>query len=83
MDGVLLARIEAKSMFLEEIKVNQLEDGDLYKLKTNILMCNSQGINLAKDGVLNYNGKICVQFMISTRGCWRRLMAPAILFIQV
>ena len=59
-NGGLLASIEAKSMFIEEIKANQFEDRDLNELRKMIAIGKSQGTTLDADGVLNYKGRMCV-----------------------
>ena len=40
--GGLLANVEAKSMFIEEIKAKQFEDGDLDEIRTKIAIVKSQ-----------------------------------------
>ena len=58
--GGLLANVEAKSMFIEEIKAKQFEDGDLDEIRTKIAIVKSQWTTLDDNGVLNYKGRMCV-----------------------
>ena len=46
----MLASIGAKSMFMEEIKANHFEDGDLEKLRPKIAMGKSKGLLLMRMG---------------------------------
>lgn len=56
----VLASIEVKSMFMEEIKTKKYEDGEFDKLRTNIKMGKSQKNSLDGNGLLNHKGRIYV-----------------------
>ena len=56
----MLASVEAKSIFIEEIKSKQFEDGDIDDHRTKIAIGKSQGITVDANGVLNYKGRMCV-----------------------
>ncbi|XP_015073745.1 uncharacterized protein LOC107017951 [Solanum pennellii] len=58
--GGLLASVEAKSMFIEEIKDKQFEDGELDEIRTKNATGKSQRTTLDANGVLNYKGRMCV-----------------------
>ena len=59
----VFSSIEAKSMFMEEIKAKQFKDGNLGELRTKIAMGKSQDTTLDADGVLNHKGRIYVPDM--------------------
>ncbi|WMV14744.1 hypothetical protein MTR67_008129 [Solanum verrucosum] len=58
-DGVL-ASIEVRVTFIEEIKVKQFEDENLKELRKNIMIGKAQETTLDKEGVLKFKGRICV-----------------------
>ena len=53
----MLASIEVKSMFMEEIKAKEFEDGNSKDLRTKIPNGMSQETTLDANGVLNHKGK--------------------------
>ena len=57
--GGLFGSIEAKSMFVVEIKANQFEEGNLEELSVNITIDKSKETTLDSHGVLNHKGRIC------------------------
>ena len=56
----MLASIEVKSLFMEDIKAKQFEDGNIEDHRTNIAIGKSQETTLDMDGVLNHKGRIFV-----------------------
>ena len=58
--GGVLASIEVKATFIEEIKAKQFEDENLNELKKKIVIGKAQETTLDADGVLNFKGRICV-----------------------
>ena len=58
--GGVLASIEAKSMFMEDINNKQFKDWNLEEHKKKIATGKSQETALDVDGVLNHKGRICV-----------------------
>lgn len=56
----MLATIEAKSTFVEEIKAKKFEYGNLENLRMKIANGKSQLTTRDEDGVLNHKGRICV-----------------------
>ena len=58
--GRVLASIEAKCMFMKDIKTKQLKGGNLEELRTKISIGKFQENTLDEDGLLNHKGRICV-----------------------
>ena len=58
--GGMLASIEVRATFIEEIKAKQFEDENLKELRNKIAMSKAQETTLDTDGVLNFKGIICV-----------------------
>ncbi|WMV24497.1 hypothetical protein MTR67_017882 [Solanum verrucosum] len=56
----VLASIEVKATFIEEIKTKQFEDKNLEELREKIVISISQETTLDNEGVLNFKGRICV-----------------------
>ena len=56
----VLASIEAKSMFMEEIKAKQFEDENLEELKKKTTIGKTQVATLNVEGVLHFKGIIFV-----------------------
>lgn len=56
----MLATIEAKSTFVEEIKAKKFEYGNLENLRMKIANGKSQLTTRDEDGLLNHKGRICV-----------------------
>ena len=52
--------MEAKSSLLEQIQVQQCDDGDLCKIRDKVLKGESKAAILDSDGVLRIKGHICV-----------------------
>ena len=63
--GRVLASIEAKCMFMKDIKTKQLKDGNLEELRTKISIGKSQETTLDMDGVLNHKGRIYVTRVVN------------------
>lgn len=57
--GRVLASIEAKSMFVEDINDKQFKDGNLGEHIIKIATGISQNTTLDSDGVLNHKGRNC------------------------
>ncbi|WMV07947.1 hypothetical protein MTR67_001332 [Solanum verrucosum] len=58
-DGVL-ASIEVRATFIEEIKAKKFEDENLIELKKKIVIGKAQETTLYAEGVLSFKGRICV-----------------------
>ena len=56
----MLASIEVRGTFIEEIKAKQFEDENLEELRKKTAIGKTQDITLDVDGVLNFKGRICV-----------------------
>ncbi|XP_047249904.1 uncharacterized protein LOC124885698 [Capsicum annuum] len=59
--GGILARIEARSTFLDQIKAKQFEDAKLSKIRDKILQGEAKEVIYNGDGVLWIKGRICVR----------------------
>ena len=57
--GGLLASVEAKSLFIGEIKAKIFKEKDLDDLRTKISLGKSQGTTLHANFVLNLKDRIC------------------------
>jgi len=57
--GGVLASIEVKASFIEEIKAKQVEDENLEELRKKTAIGKAQETTLDADGVLNFKGIIC------------------------
>ncbi|WMV34016.1 hypothetical protein MTR67_027401 [Solanum verrucosum] len=58
--GGVLASIEVKATFIEEIKAKQFEDENLDELRKKTVNGKAQETTLVADGVLNFKGRIYV-----------------------
>ena len=58
-DGVL-ASIEVRAIYIEEIKAKQFEDENLEELRKKTVIGKAQEITLDADGLLIFKGRICV-----------------------
>ncbi|WMV25134.1 hypothetical protein MTR67_018519 [Solanum verrucosum] len=58
--GGVLASIEVRATFIEEIKPKQFEDENLEELKKKTAIGKAQETTLDVDGVLSFKGRICV-----------------------
>ncbi|KAH0765327.1 hypothetical protein KY285_001198 [Solanum tuberosum] len=58
--GGVLARIEVRATFIEEIKSKQFEDENLNELKKKTAIGKAQETTLDAEGVLSFKGRICV-----------------------
>ncbi|WMV08034.1 hypothetical protein MTR67_001419 [Solanum verrucosum] len=58
--GGVLANIEVRATFIEEIKNKQFEDENWEELRKKIAIGKAQETTLDVDGVLNFEGRICV-----------------------
>ncbi|WMV19172.1 hypothetical protein MTR67_012557, partial [Solanum verrucosum] len=58
--GGVLASIEVRDTFIEEIKAKQFENGNLNELKKKTAIGKAQETTLDAEGVLNFKGRICV-----------------------
>ncbi|KAH0728169.1 hypothetical protein KY284_004034 [Solanum tuberosum] len=58
--GGVLANIEVRATFIEEIKDKQFENENLEELRKNIVIGKAQETTLGAEGVLNFKGRICV-----------------------
>ncbi|WMV37103.1 hypothetical protein MTR67_030488, partial [Solanum verrucosum] len=58
--GGVLANIEVRATFIEEIKAKQLEDENLVELRKKTVNGKAQETTLDADGVLNSKGRICI-----------------------
>ncbi|WMV45901.1 hypothetical protein MTR67_039286 [Solanum verrucosum] len=56
----VLASVEVRATFIEEIKAKQLEDKNLNELKKKIAIGKAQQTTLDAEGVLSFKGRICV-----------------------
>ena len=75
---------EAESSLLSEVKVKQYKDPILLDLKSNVNKRRVLAYEKGGDGVLKYQGRLCViRVDGSKRGSWRTLIAPYIPFIRI
>ncbi|WMV09696.1 hypothetical protein MTR67_003081 [Solanum verrucosum] len=58
--GGVLASIEVRATFIEEIKAKQFEDENLNELKKKTVSGKTQETTLDAEGVLTFKGRICV-----------------------
>ncbi|XP_055836406.1 uncharacterized protein LOC129905043 [Solanum dulcamara] len=58
--GGVMANIDLRSIFIEEIKAKQFEDVNLNEIRENVLMGKAQDSSLDAGGVLNFRERICV-----------------------
>ncbi|WMV33264.1 hypothetical protein MTR67_026649 [Solanum verrucosum] len=58
--GGVLASVEVRATFIEEIKTKQFEDEHLKELRNKIVSGNAQETTLDAGGVLSFKGSICV-----------------------
>ncbi|KAH0672776.1 hypothetical protein KY290_026933 [Solanum tuberosum] len=58
--GGVLASIEVRATFIEEIKAKQFEDDNLEELNKKTMIGKAQKTTLDADGALNSKGRICV-----------------------
>ncbi|WMV09841.1 hypothetical protein MTR67_003226 [Solanum verrucosum] len=58
--GGVLASIEVRATFIEEIKAKQFEDENLNEIRKKIVIGNAQETTLDAEGVLSLKGRICV-----------------------
>ncbi|WMV25259.1 hypothetical protein MTR67_018644 [Solanum verrucosum] len=58
--GGVLASIEVRATFIEEIKAKQFEDENLNELKKKTVIGKAQETTLDAEGVLSFKGRICV-----------------------
>ena len=56
----MLASIEVRATFIEEIKAKQFEDENLNELKKKTVIGKAQETTLDAEGVLSFKGRICV-----------------------
>ena len=66
-----------------EVKENQDQDPVSLELKANVHKQRVLAFEQGGDGVLRYQGRLCVSMMEFKRGSWRKLIAPDISFIRV
>ncbi|XP_070017603.1 uncharacterized protein [Nicotiana sylvestris] len=59
-DGCILVQNTAKSSFVTEVKEQQHEDPELIKLRESISQQRQPLFELTGDGVLRYQGRLCV-----------------------
>ncbi|KAH0729489.1 hypothetical protein KY290_000612 [Solanum tuberosum] len=58
--GGVLASIEVRTAFIEEIKTKQFEDENLNELKKKTVIGKAQETTIDTEGVLSFKGRICV-----------------------
>ncbi|WMV26528.1 hypothetical protein MTR67_019913 [Solanum verrucosum] len=58
--GGVLASIEVRATFIEEIKAKQFDDENLEELRKKAAISKEQETTLDAEGVLNFKGRICV-----------------------
>ncbi|XP_059294490.1 uncharacterized protein LOC132047465 [Lycium ferocissimum] len=58
--GKVLACVEARSSFLEQIKANQFEDAKLCKICDKVLCGKAKEVVIDEEGVLRIKGRVCV-----------------------
>ena len=75
----------AESSLVSEVKEKKDQDPILLELKANVHKQKVLAFVQGGDGVLRYQGRLCVlkRWMDSKRGSWRKLIAPDILSIRV
>ena len=56
----VLAYIEARSSLLEQIRAQQFDDGDLFKIRDRVIKGEDKAAILDSEGVLRIKGRICV-----------------------
>lgn len=61
--GGVLASIEVRATFIEEIKAKQFEDENLNELRKKTMSSKAQDMVLDAEGVLSFKGIICVPRM--------------------